>query len=92
MDRMNGRTTVCAYCGQRFIPSAHSNQHRRTGSNPIRTSRFCSSAHRQAAYRARRPGTPGSRTLHVTDACRVVSPDPETRAYGLRSGSREAPE
>jgi hypothetical protein len=50
------KTIPCAYCNERFTPSAHSNQHR-TGGGPIRASRFCSSAHRQAAYRARRaPG------------------------------------
>jgi hypothetical protein len=67
----------CAYCGRSFIPSAHTNQHQRPGSNPIRTSRFCSPAHRQAAYRLRRAGRVAASTaLRVTDGGRGYSPRP----------------
>src|SRR5262245_12063442 len=45
-------TTTCAFCHQRFTISHHSNQRRATGGR-MQRHRFCSDAHRVAAYRRR---------------------------------------
>jgi hypothetical protein len=85
-------TIRCAYCGRSFIPRAHTNQHQRPGTNPIRASRFCSSAHRQAAYRLRRATRDTASTaLRVTDAGRGVAPDPKFPMAGLPRGSLKPP-
>jgi hypothetical protein len=51
-------TAVCRYCGKRHTLARHSNRYQRAGRPTIKTTRFCSSKCRQAAYRARSATTP----------------------------------
>jgi hypothetical protein len=53
-DKRTARTAMCSTCGDRFARGRYSNQHKSSRGEIVPTSKYCSSACRQAAYRTRR--------------------------------------
>src|SRR5262249_33426252 len=52
-NKRTARTAICPTCGDRFARGQYSNQHKRSRGEIVPTSKYCSSACRQAAYRTR---------------------------------------
>jgi hypothetical protein len=53
-NKRTARTAICPTCGDRFARARYSNQHKSSRREIVPTSKYCSSACRQAAYRTRR--------------------------------------
>src|SRR5262249_54083331 len=79
-NKRTARTAICPACGDRFARGQHSNQHKSSRGEIVPTSKYCSSACRQAAYRTRRdirnnipvsarPRRPVRRKLRPLPAC-----------------------
>jgi len=88
-DNRTARTAICPTCGDRFARGQYSNQHKSSRGEIVPTSKYCSSACRQAAYRTRRdirnnipvsarPRRPGKRKLRPLSACVTNAPKGRT--------------
>jgi hypothetical protein len=84
-DKRSARTAICPTCGDRFARGQYSNQHKSSRGEIVPTSKYCSSACRQAAYRTRRdirnnspvsarPPRPVRRKLRPLSACVTNTP------------------
>jgi hypothetical protein len=84
-DKRTARTAICSTCGDRFARGQYSNQHKSSRGEIVPTSKYCSSACRQAAYRTRRdirnnipvsarPPRPVRRKLRPLFACVTNTP------------------